>query len=673
MLTKLTRHSVGLRDWHLHKRLLSTFVLSVLIALTLAGCGCSSTLTILSITEGNVSVMKAGTESWTEAQHGMSLEAGDRIKTDDNSSAEITFSEGSTIELQAGTEIEIASLDIPTGTGSATIILEQTIGSVIFRVKRIVDPASRYEVETPTGVVAVRGSVVQVYVIEDGTTWATNLEGDIWAVAQGVELQVPQGRQCVIRPDQPPELTITFAIAGPMTESQGEHQWWGAELARDEINADAGVNVGGVYHKIALVQVNTNETLGTAEEGVTALQAVIDDVDFVLGGFSTEYVVAYREVAIDAKKIFMGCGASMGVLQYSVVDDYDRYKYWFKGTPYNETFLVKSLYKMMITISGLLKDELVAMGPDVKDDYEVTAEDKLNVAIVMENVAWADAMVSAAQLYLPVLGFGVVGTWRPSPTATDISTELTQIAAAKPHIIFTGFSGPVGSTYSRQRAELAIPALSLGINVKAQRKGHWTDTEGKCNGEIILDTWAEGLQNTAKTTAFFDAFVAKTGEYPIYTAATYDAIYQLKSAIEATDSLDTDDIIPYLETHSYTGQGGTTAYYPMPAIDLGGGVYALSEEQVRALYPTLGTYNEDDWKCGPSDSTGPHIVHDLVYGPGYVTGIGSQWQDGHKVGVWPIDFGDEYDETFTDQYGCWNFEYPGTVDVVIPIEGFLGS
>jgi hypothetical protein len=32
-------------------------------------------------------------------------------------------------------------------------------------------------------------------------------------------------------------LSITFAIAGPMAEFQGEHQWWGAEIARDEISA----------------------------------------------------------------------------------------------------------------------------------------------------------------------------------------------------------------------------------------------------------------------------------------------------------------------------------------------------------------------------------------------------------------------------------------------------
>jgi hypothetical protein len=132
--------------------------------------------------------------------------------------------------------------------------------------------------------------------------------------------------------------TITFAIAGPMTDIQGKNQWWGAELARDEINAGPGLNVGGVYHRVGLVQVDTNEFAGIPEEGVTALQAVIDDVHFVLGSLTPENVVVYREVAMDAQKIFMNCGAARGSLQYSVVEDYDRYKYWFKSTPYNETF-----------------------------------------------------------------------------------------------------------------------------------------------------------------------------------------------------------------------------------------------------------------------------------------------------------------------------------------------
>src|SRR5512136_3143866 len=112
------------------KRLLSILVLSVLVASTLVDCA-PSTITIFSITEGNVLIMKAGADGWTEAQVGMSLGPGDNVKTGDNSSAKITFFDGSTVELQAGTEIQIASLDISRDTGSVTITVGQTIGSIV--------------------------------------------------------------------------------------------------------------------------------------------------------------------------------------------------------------------------------------------------------------------------------------------------------------------------------------------------------------------------------------------------------------------------------------------------------------------------------------------------------------------------------------------------------------
>ena len=480
---------------------------------------------------------------------------------------------------------------------------------------------------------------------------------------------------------------ITFAVAGPMAEAPGKHQWWGAELARDEINAGPGVNVGGVYHQIVLVQVGTNEISGTPDEGVTALSTVIDDVDFVLGGYAGS-VAVYREVAMDANRIFMNCGANAGSLQYSVVDNYNRYRYWFKGIPTNEVFFVGgSLFRMIAAIGGILEDALLSYGDAVAADYRVPEDGKLKVALVMDEAPWGDGLVTAAQGWLPLAGFTCVGTWRVSATADNISAELTAVRAAKPHIIFCAFAGSVSIVYSEQKTGLGIPAMTIGVNeIEGHLESHWADTDGKCNGEIQLDGWAEGLQNTPKTTAFLDAFVGKTGEYPIYTAATYDTIYQLKEAIEAVsfahgwstiidviDPANIDALIQHLETSSYTGPAGTKAYYPMPATDLGGGAYALSETQVRALYPNLETYDQNDWKCTATVLGGPHIAHDLVYGPGYQTGIGSQWQDGRKVGVWPMDLGDEYDAALTDQYGCWNFEYPGTVDVVIPIEGFLSS
>jgi len=197
----------------MRKKLLSILALTILVTSTLVGCSGTastpSTLTILSITEGTVLVMKTGTDTWTEAQAGMSLEVGDTIKTGDDSGAEITFFDGSTVELEAGTQIEITSLDSSADTGATTITLMQTIGTTISRVTKLLDPASSYAVETPTGVAAVRGSTLIVTILQDGPTQATqicNVGGDIWGVAQGVELDIPEGRCAIIRLGQPPEL-----------------------------------------------------------------------------------------------------------------------------------------------------------------------------------------------------------------------------------------------------------------------------------------------------------------------------------------------------------------------------------------------------------------------------------------------------------------------------------
>ena len=163
-------------------------------------------LTMLSITDGRVFVMRAGTNNWVEAQVGLTLELGDKIKAGSNSRAEITFFEGSTIELDSDTMIEVADLDIATDTGSTTILIKQEIGKTISRVEKLADPASRYEVESPAGVVAVRGSIVITYVGKDGLTFVCNVRGNIWAIAQGVELQIPKGVCGMMIPGRAPVL-----------------------------------------------------------------------------------------------------------------------------------------------------------------------------------------------------------------------------------------------------------------------------------------------------------------------------------------------------------------------------------------------------------------------------------------------------------------------------------
>ena len=140
--------------------------------------------------------MKAGETTWSDASAGMTLEPGDRIKTGADSSALITLFEGSTIELEADTEIGVTELSIAEDTGSTTVKLWQEIGKTKNRVEKLVDPASRYDIETPAGAAVVRGSDGDLYVLKNGgpvTMWLYNRSGSWWLIGQGVKMPVDVG------------------------------------------------------------------------------------------------------------------------------------------------------------------------------------------------------------------------------------------------------------------------------------------------------------------------------------------------------------------------------------------------------------------------------------------------------------------------------------------------
>jgi VCBS repeat-containing protein len=240
--------------------------MAILVASALAGCSDapsdSSALTILSITEGDVFVMKAGTDHWTEATIETTLGIGDTVKTGDDSGAEITFFDGSTIELEAGTQIEITSLDSSPDTGMRTITLMQTIGTTISRVTKLLDPASSYAVETPSGVAAVRGSTMIVRIVfndpnyEDGTVLIANLEGHIYWIGDGEELQLPEGAQVIATNETAELVQLSLAVDDSVATDEDTPV---TVAAPGVLANDSGLVVGDT---LAVTAVDTTGTVG---------------------------------------------------------------------------------------------------------------------------------------------------------------------------------------------------------------------------------------------------------------------------------------------------------------------------------------------------------------------------------------------------------------------------
>jgi hypothetical protein len=162
----------------------------------------STPLTVLSIVGGNVLVMKPGDTEWTSGAAGMTLGVDYKIKTEAGGHATITFFEGSTIELDSSTEISLSELSID-GTAS-DIRIEQGLGKTVSRVKKLIDPASGYEIETPAAIASVRGTDFYVSVNRNGVTTVGNMEGLVSVMAQGVEVELTEGTRTRVSPGKAP-------------------------------------------------------------------------------------------------------------------------------------------------------------------------------------------------------------------------------------------------------------------------------------------------------------------------------------------------------------------------------------------------------------------------------------------------------------------------------------
>jgi branched-chain amino acid transport system substrate-binding protein len=380
------------------------------------------------------------------------------------------------------------------------------------------------------------------------------------------------------------QKTIKIGVIGPMQFVQGKGHWNGAVMAAEEINARGGVKVGDKKMKIELVKADSNEFMNVTD-ATNAMELLMtrDKVDFVVGGFRSEAVLPMQDIAMDYKKIFIGCGAAHPELCTRVAKDYDHYKYFFRGTPFNSSYLVRTAFIQMATVAGIMKASLNIP--------------KIRVAVVAEKAMWADPLIPAAEGFIPKLGHEISGVWRPSPVATDVMAELSAIQRADTHVILNFFSSSVGIPFARQAGELKIPAAQVGINVEAQKEGFWQATQGQGNYVMTLNTYNDNVEVNELTRPFLDTYKKRFGETPTYTADTYTAIiYSIVPAIEMTGTLDADRLVKVMETREFKSPAGTVGY--------------LKDDQGRPL-------------------------HDLKWGPGYLTSLGVQWQDGKQVGVWP--------------------------------------
>ncbi len=348
---------------------------------------------------------------------------------------------------------------------------------------------------------------------------------------------------------------IKIGVLGDTKRTTGEGAWEGSWLAAYEINTAGGVDVGGETYYIGLVSEDTDEENPFLDvtKGVAAIQKIIDvdGAEFLVGGFRTEALKSYVEVAMDRHKIFMGTGAATDYFCENVRDYPNRYKTFFRCMPINSTELGNQLNKYIgyLTQVAMPTAAFTQLGwpmPGEKGSLNIT-----QVGLIREDLDWTLPIIAGLNESLyAALGITVVHEVAAPPTAglTDFQAYWSQMESKGAQVVLPLFSAGGSALMMTEYGNSQPHCLVAGIDVGAQKGEHWANTgNGGCEYEVIFQPIMD-TNKTIYTQAHYANYIGNFSHEPVYTASgSYDAVYLIAYAIEDSQSFDYLDVATSLE------------------------------------------------------------------------------------------------------------------------------
>ena len=379
---------------------------------------------------------------------------------------------------------------------------------------------------------------------------------------------------------------IVIGAPIPRASTYGQNGERSMILAAEQINAAGGIKVGGQMRPIKLEIADTRDE----EPGVP----------------TSEVLLAIEKLILDKKTKILAGGPCMSECSLAALDLYPKYKTldivnigtwtpaWHKKTASNP-----ETYKYSFRLSGhvvyWVKD-LVRLLNNLKATYGF---DKMYITVA--EAAHTKAAGAAVKKGAVASGWKVVGEEVHPLATTDFFMMLRDVKKSGAQVLFIWDHTPEALGMIKQWHDLKIPAAAIGFVGPTDDPGMWKQTGGKVSH--LVEVGGEGgtlpgQQITPLTEPFFNAYKKRWGVEPRGAAngPGYTVLYMLKEAIEKTDSLDPDRLIPAIEQTDMITVSGRLRF---------------DKKSHQAIYGT-----------NPKET---------------LVGQYLQWQDGKRVTIWPAE------------------------------------
>lgn len=377
---------------------------------------------------------------------------------------------------------------------------------------------------------------------------------------------------------------IKIGIIGPMDMRTGNHLFISAQMAAEKINSAGGVKVGNTTRPIELVKIDSTEFKNVPAAASAAERAItVDKVNFLIGGIVAEAVSAMQDVAADNKTIYVSSSYSVSTQHVErMTKSYDQYKYCFTSASGYPTDIAKVHMGILDVVGKAVRDAGV---------------DKVKTAQLVEKSAGGDGIFAISSKAIPEKGMQIVGSWRPSPSASDLRAETAAIKASNPNIIYTVFSGAGGIVFGKQLQELKIPAIVAGSPAASL-----FPAQGIEYSVTMMTPVNVPVKITDYNVEFYNEFLKRSNN-ELCVGSTYDVVMKIADSVQKAGSLKADDIIKAMESEEHSGVTGVTKFDPKEhkVVYLKGhqayyGVQQLPNGQSAIVWPTDAAVKADPVK-----------------------------------------------------------------------------